>query len=562
MPRPKTNTRTLYRLIGVDPTPEGMLDALDYAKVDEIGADPRELTHEQTPAVWIAGAFDTPEAAWCHDATQTTGFVTSINERDSAGLLLIAVDDVPYAIAYGRAGWRLIDDQFKDPRFGLSVAARRLNPERVRGIVRRRPGARGRTDSVRVPGGSPVWALGVREQLAIVGRLNGEAIDLDVTFAAGDRRPVQIQCGTGLTMRLGVIWDHLVADIRKIARICDSAEPIEALSFIDHLCPITYHAILDMLNAALDEKLGTLGDSPADLVITVPSDLIEEYENARGYTIKIGSGPAQVGPLDIPRILTRTRRQPPGRRVEALRRGRIVMCADEKCTGEIGGAAALKWIEAEVDLESRRFFLIDGKWYEIDETYLNSQMEETRQVFPARPSVDLTGWHGERTEHEYCGNTQIRPGFLSLDWNLVRSDYLRDRNGFEACDILGPHNELIHVKFARGSDVLSHLFLQGAASACALWSNAEARAGFADVVRQRGRGRTLPPDFRPTKVIFAILPKTARRDGKPVPLQVTPDNLFPLAHVALANATRELHGRGIKVEVVGIPVSGALDTAA
>lgn len=118
------------------------------------------------------------------------------------------------------------------------------------------------------------------------------------------------------------------------------------------------------------------------------------------------------------------------------------------------------------------------------------------------------------------------------------------------------------MKFARGSDVLSHLFTQGAASASALWANAEARAGFADLVGQHGKGRTIPKDFGPEKVIFAILPKTVERKGKPVPVQVTPDNLFPLAQVALANVVRELHGRGIEVEVIGIPVADVHDEAA
>lgn len=562
MLRRRTNNRTLYRLIGVDPTTGGMIDAVDLEKADKIGADPIELHHSPVPAMWLSGACDTPEAPWCRDARETTGIPISIGERDSAGLLLIAVDDVPYAIPYGRTGWRLVQDVFKDPRYGLKLAARRLDPEHVKGIVSRRPGARGRTDSVRIPGGLPVWALGIRDQLAIIGRLNGQAIDLDVTFSAKDSRKVRIECGAGLTMRLGLNIHDLIADIRQVARICEEETPIEALRFIDHLRPITYAGTLAELEKNLDTRLGAFDESPPDLVAAVPADLIDSYEDARGYVAKIGSvSLPPTDSLEIGHILQRTRPQAPGNRIKALRNGRITMYSDERCTADIGSASAWKWLEAEASIESRRFFLIDGRWYEIDQAYLESRLEEIQKLFPTTSSVDLVDWSGERTEHSYCEHAQNRRGFLCLDTKLVHSQFLRG-GGFEACDVLGPNNELIHVKFARGSDVLSHLFTQGAASAIALWNNADARAGFAELVKRASAGRTIPKDFQPSKVVFAILPKQAKRNGKPVPVQVTASNLFPLAQISLTNVARELLGRGIKVEVIGIPIAEAIDDAA
>jgi hypothetical protein len=59
--------------------------------------------------------------------------------------------------------------------------------------------------------------------------------------------------------------------------------------------------------------------------------------------------------------------------------------------------------------------------------------------------------------------------------------------------------------------------------------------------------------------VFAILPKRGRK-GRAV-RQITPDSLFPLAQVALANVAKQLNSYGIDVEVIGVAVD-ALDQAA
>jgi uncharacterized protein (TIGR04141 family) len=93
----------------------------------------------------------------------------------------------------------------------------------------------------------------------------------------------------------------------------------------------------------------------------------------------------------------------------------------------------------------------------------------------------------------------------------------------------------------------------------ALLRNSEARARFAKRVAEAGKGRVIDPRYRPSKVIFAILPKRGKK-GR-APRQVTPDSLFPLAQVALANAAKLLNSYGIEVEVIGVAVA-SMDQAA
>ena len=127
-------------------------------------------------------------------------------------------------------------------------------------------------------------------------------------------------------------------------------------------------------------------------------------------------------------------------------------------------------------------------------------------------------------------------------------DPLGARSSLEICDLLGPGNELIHEKRARGSAPLSHLFSQGLISAQSLVAGPPSvRERFVATVAALPGGRALPADFKPGKVVYAILMENGR--------QLTPDTLFPFSQATLAHAARILGTYGINVEVAAIPAA-------
>lgn len=157
------------------------------------------------------------------------------------------------------------------------------------------------------------------------------------------------------------------------------------------------------------------------------------------------------------------------------------------------------------------------------------------------PAWDLThGWK-ERDYNEHVPG--VRPGYVCLDRQGVR-DPLGAGSTVEICDLLGPGNELIHLKRASGSSPLSHLFAQGLVSAQSLLFSPDARERFAGKVEQFGKGRTIGPDFVPSKVVFAILLKTGE--------ELTAATLFPFSQVTLAHTSLMLQAHQIDVELVGI----------
>jgi uncharacterized protein (TIGR04141 family) len=195
---------------------------------------------------------------------------------------------------------------------------------------------------------------------------------------------------------------------------------------------------------------------------------------------------------------------------------------------------------------------MDGDWYEIGAQYVRASRDQISGLFKAVPSLDLPPWyltkgHDEGDYNEYVPH--VRDGYLCLDRDQgVRNPLEPRHNSLEVCDLLGPNNELIHVKRAKGSAPLSHLFSQGLVSAQSLISGpSDVREQFLKTVANRPNGRSLPYDFQPKKVVYAILLK----DGQ----QLTPDTLFPFSQVTLAHAVRALHAYQVEVEVIGIPAA-------
>lgn len=543
MARPKTRTQTLYRLPGVPPTVDGMFDALIGEQLDEISADLKTIQIDGAPALWVAGQTQRPVASWCDDASVTTGLRIVYGDQRSAGLLMLAVDGATYALGYGD-GHRLIPDELKEPRFGLRFAVRRLNPEQVQDLVRRFPGTRGRTDVTVVPAGSPIWAFGLQEHAEIIGRLGGRSRDLAITFSGSDKRPVRVEGAVGLTMRFAVGPADLISDIREIARVCAEESPHPALEFVDYIHPIREVAT----RAELEAEFGKIlrgSDTSAAVVPVVPTALVNEFRYARSFRVKIGgASPRLVSELEAGLFLRRTRLQIPGQEVSALRDGNVRMFADDEGGGFIGGGSAIKWLEANVSLGAHRFFLLDGEWYEIDAHYLEIHHAQVSRLLGTQPSLDLPTWDTTWAEGDYNDWVPLcRKGYVCLDRRVLRGG-LHQRSGVEVCDLLAPGDELVHVKRAHGSAPLSHLFSQGLVAVQALLHSADVRTRFVAAVRHYGNGRTVPEDFTPKKIVYAILLKDGER--------LTPDTLFPFSQVTLAHTARTLEAMGVSVEVIGI----------
>lgn len=577
MPRTTASRRRLYRLLDVAPTPAAMLDTLDLEQLTAYHADvhdPSEFLG--VPALRVTFGIDKDEASWCDELVQLTDEDVRERERRTGALLMIAVDSAVYAVGYDQ-GFRLLPTHLKDQSFGLSVAIRTIDPQHVRDFTANQLGA-ARTDISIVPGGTSVPTLGLRAHSRIVRSLGGYLDGCDLTGSAESSgrlgRAMTVEGGVGLHLKLGTTRDTLIADIRTIAALLESTDPHPDLAFVEHIKPVTNPA----LRTTLDEQLDAiLGQPTVDLICSaVPAEQIDDYTHAGAYAIKIGDcAPFSTDTFDLNYFLTRARIVKPGQRIEALRRGTVALYSRERASAvdHLSTTSALKWIEAHVSLGSRRFCFLDGAWYEFGATYLRALRETVAPLFSAGTSLHMPAWqysldvnkNGKsvrRPIREATYNKQAaknRPGWVCLDQKNVNNP-LKATNAVEICDLLTPDNTLVLVKKAHDSAPLSHLCYQARVAVELLQQNPSVRAQFARQVRIQSDGsRTLPEDFTPRCVVFAILLKAGEK--------LTPDTLFPFSLITLAQTAQALNAHGVQVEVVGIeaaltPAASGLSEAA
>ena len=223
-------------------------------------------------------------------------------------------------------------------------------------------------------------------------------------------------------------------------------------------------ALKGVLDGELEKVLaGAAADAGERLVPVVPASMLEFFGHAHSLTVKIGYGrPAPVPSLEVDDILRAVRSQRAGERVKALRGGRIYLNADARGEDILGSARADKWLEANLSVDTRRFFLMDGEWFEIGADYVRASRDAIVPLFAAMPSIALPPWSLSkgRAESDYNRYVAARSSgrLLCLDRNQTVRNPLGIRSSLEICDLLGPENELIHVKRAKGSAPLSHLF--------------------------------------------------------------------------------------------------------
>ena len=354
-----------------------------------------------------------------HNLTGT--HVEEINST-AAATLLIPVGEAVYALSYGM-GYLLIEPTFIDPGFGLSFAVRTVDPDSVRQITRTAMLSQPRYERSSVPAGQNIRWYGIEEYGEIVGRITGQLARVELTFNRGRKRRISVAGTDSLKVHLATDPAGLIDDLKRIGTVCEQESPIQELEFIARLRALkTKDPLIARLNAALDVLLG--GGTEGELALALPLACQSVEEEHQSYRVKIGRGRfATEEDLALETILTLTRPLPSGQRIKALRDGYIQLCADAE--GEVPLSSRVKghlWISADIALGSRRYFLHEGKWYEIGATHLEAIRSQVEDLLSNGSSISLPRWEPRFTrEDQYKRGRQATASPFSIRRNSTPS---------------------------------------------------------------------------------------------------------------------------------------------
>lgn len=518
--------------------------AADYA------SDPvRGLGDE---ALLVFGERPPHPRAWVEHVRSLTGLDLDYLTSNASALIIVRTGGETFALTFGSGRW-LLRNGLVDREFGLDLALRVLDADAVRQVRRQYLSATARVDTSLVPSGQELWSFGIREHAELVRQLAGAIsskarMDLSHSRRTGRRTDtVPIDCTDRIRLPLPASPQLLVADLRQIADVLHEAEidpglaplrwvrrvPADRADSIDH----AWNLALDML-AELDDGVS----------LAYPGRFQGGPDVSR-YVGHVGrhriDGPELVL-ADLRYGLAAVDRAQRLRVLRTSRIGGLDSSGDRLATD----APAAEWLSAQVDLgRDQRLVLLDGDWYDVSDGYVEHVARVVDAVFADRPTWDLPAWAdgrntaGRLEEQDYNHHVGRMEGFVCLDRKLVRTR--AHRRGFEACDLLGPDDELVHVKkisSRTGSGPLSHLFAQGIVAVEGL-TDRETWHHFVDLVREQHPDRADRLGGRPRTVVFAI----HRSDGL-----LTPDRLFTFARSELASASLLFQRLGIRLQMAVI----------
>ncbi|MEV5718175.1 DUF6119 family protein [Amycolatopsis mediterranei] len=550
-----TRKMSLYRMYPSETLRE--LVALKIVEDPEDRFAIREVEVGALPAILVSGESEAAPVEWAAAVTSLTGIDLGFTATTASAALFIRVDKVNYALAFGH-GWRYLRDGRVDRQFGLDVAVRLLDPDEIRRVTRWALSAKARVDQNMVPGGQGLWAFGLREHAELVRNLTGKvqgdvSIDLAYIRRRGRYRNfrLSLECGDGLHAPLGIEGESLVSDLRALTKVVDQMkvhDRLEPLQWVRRLAP--GHDLRDVLDSTAVDLLAEPDPDRGEVGIAYPA----RYYDGPGvqrYRGNIGDVVIDTDELTIDDLQAGVRHHA---REEYLRVLRVSNIEGLDDTGRsLGGdVPALHWMAAEIIDPKYRFVLLDGDWYELGEKYLDHVERVVSEAFRNSPSWTLPSWQAaprndkgkvvEGAYNRYVAEQDTR--FLCLDRKLVRTRI--HPRGFEACDLLGPDNVLVHVKKVSsdtGSSVLSHLFAQGLVAAESL-TDRKTWNDFVDLVREQDGVRADGLGSRPAGLVYAI-----HRSDK----VLQPSTLFTFARSALVSASVALTTYGIPLQIYVIP---------
>ncbi|MET8267171.1 DUF6119 family protein [Micromonospora arida] len=541
-----TYLTSVYQLERVTPTIEGLHEAVNHRYVRQHDFTVEERLVADAPALLVHGTVPRERADWCDVLASLTGEETDLGFSSGGAALLVAVDDNVYALAYGTVGRHMVDLDLANSGFGIGFAVRSLAPDEIKQVRRRVFGTSGRVDRNMVPGGQHIRMYGIDKWGEIVGQVCGRTLNPNLTVCRSTGKATPVEGSDALRIHLGVEPASLLADLREIDRVSKQETPFADLEFITQIRPVPAR---DPRLSKVEEQLDRLLrlPDPAEVGLAVPGRIFSEIERIQSYRLRVpksGLRPVHLTELTLADVLAQTEGVPDCERWASLCNGRVTLYADAAGAEEIGSTAASRWITAQLAHGESQLLLHEGGWYEIGDQHRKFLRDEIEQILAGPASFALPAWTADLSDEEaYNIRAAQVCGLTLLDRKLLRTG--QHHRGFEACDLLGPGDELIHVKRAKGSSALSHLFAQGAVSVDALRYEPDARTALVEMVKRQPSGRAVDLNFQPRKVIYAI----ALGSGKPL----TVKSLFTFAQVALYRAMKSLRNEGVEVEVVGIP---------
>jgi uncharacterized protein (TIGR04141 family) len=464
--------------------------------------------------------------------------ILGLANRSSSAVLLLQVDGDIFAFTFGY-GRHLIEQSLFVQDFGLRTALNTLDEKSLRSV------------DLHTLEDQPVQ------------KKSQAARDSDVSVFGIDILRDVLRAVTGVTRR-GVGLTHITggdamfsfgvdmeasdfpALARRIKGFYANEDYKKSFSWVDNVRRVKDEASIDVLNAQLAHAVSARNPG---IMVTLPE--IGNWDAILGFSFTRNKD--VVRPMihaadyidTIPDLALLT--------IDGLKRDRLFV---HDIDGNLTEHSVYRCLYFEIADGDKTKIIFDGKWYEIDATFIGRIMATLNSVqisnlaFPAVHVWDEDGKEKIESEGDYNARTARDYGYFLLDKKLVKTD--RTTSPIELCDLLTPARQFVHVKHRKGGSAgLSHLFAQGGVAAEIMLGDKAFRKKARTVLRgvSPAAGDLVPLGTIRTadyEIVFLILGEDSA---------TLKQNLPFFSKVNLSKTYESLTQRGYRVSIAGVPTT-------
>jgi uncharacterized protein (TIGR04141 family) len=445
--------------------------------------------------------------------------------RSSGALLLCEAAGRYLAVTFG-TGRYLLDPMWIEQRFGLLVTLNTVDPRRVRSIDTAsldRQGMQSRTQASR-DASARDFGLDIEQDL--VRAVAGTPLDglIGETIAGFD----------SLHVNARIDFSRLRGQLERYLQKSKETTYQQEFGWIDHVRDIRDESLADRLTRHVVREIKR-GDTAQ---IWLAPDGIIDWNDVSYFQFGGAQSASRYAALSLDRFVEHSGGAK-ALTLDDLRTRIRALRADDSIAHEWPVARCL---QAEVQLDRKSYLLSAGKWYQIDEGFV----EGTDKIVAEIPTVDLgLPEYEDKTEGDYNKRVvrQSQGRLALLDADTIRHG--GSRSQIEFCDLYSCDRDLIHLKRYSSSATLSHLFSQATVSAQNFKSDIEFRQ---KVNLKLPPSHQIPDTLKPLdqdqyRVVIGII-------GGPATSQKLPF----FSRVTLKNSYKQLMAYGYRVAVSHIPL--------
>jgi uncharacterized protein (TIGR04141 family) len=505
---------------------DGYAEPKDFLSFDGFAAVDVKADEEKIGQLIYKGGFQSTPS-WVSIFQHVQGFnAASIKNQSSKGLFVLKRDGRWFCFTFGYAR-HLIDEHAYERNFGLIVTLNLGDPLAIKSIDKTNISHISLHSKEQATRDIELSSFEFNNDIDLLRSVTAKAIAVDgedqEIFSGRDSVTIHTK------VSIDVFWD--VA--KRLYTAFADTKYKERYPWLDKIREERDKDITEKLDLELVRRI--LANDFQKLWLAIPE--VVSWDEIQGFAFKHKevqlnkSGPVFYQDLDIHEWVKVAKVSKDLSATQLKSKNIFVYWQDGR---PVSHWSVYRCLNAEIDLDQKKYILNDGDWYNIESSYVTEVDQFYKSISDSKVALPQ---YDSKTEPEYLKVVAAGSSdYALMDRKVVMIGGGRSR--VEFCDLYSKNKEIIHVKQYGGSSVLSHLFSQALVSGDCFLHEVEFREKVNELLPQGFKlantaAQPAPKDF---EICIAVMSK--EKGALELPF---------FSKVSFKHAVKALHNLGYKV---------------